>query len=164
MAHRPCSIELRHLRYFIAAADHGSFRKAGVALQITESAISRRIRDLEDGIGVSLFTRHNGGVRVTAAGRQLLTTAIGALDQVEQVRFGGGLLGRGETGAVRIGIFSSLASGFLPELIQSFASKHPDLRLKFVEGGLLRVASAAASRSANAMSARAYETNTRVLC
>ena len=85
MAHRSCSIELRHLRYFIAAADHGSFRKAGVALQITESAISRRIRDLEDGIGVSLFTRHNGGVRVTAAGRQLLTTAIGALDQVEQV-------------------------------------------------------------------------------
>src|SRR5262245_20021772 len=98
MAHRPYTIELRHLRYFIAAADHGSFRKAGVALQITESAISRRIRDLDDGIGVSLFTRHNGGVRVTAAGRQLLTFAIGALDQVEQVRFGGGLLGRGETG------------------------------------------------------------------
>src|SRR5262245_32354291 len=104
MAHRSCSIELRHLRYFIAAADHGSFRKAGVALQITESAISRRIRDLEDGIGVSLFTWHNGGVRITAAGRQLLTFAIGALDQVEQARFGGGLLGRGETGAVHIGI------------------------------------------------------------
>jgi len=136
MAPRPCSIELRHLRYFIAAADHGSFRKAGAALQLTESAISRRIRDLEDGIGVSLFTRHSGGVRITAAGRQLLTFAIGALDQVEQARFGGGLLGRGETGAVRIGVFSSLASGFLSELIQSFASKHPDVRLKFVEGGV----------------------------
>jgi hypothetical protein len=43
---RSSSIELRHLRYFVAAADHGSFRKAGTAVDVKESAISRRIRDL----------------------------------------------------------------------------------------------------------------------
>ena len=40
------AIELRHLRYFVAAVEHGSFRKASVALRVQESAISRRIRDL----------------------------------------------------------------------------------------------------------------------
>lgn len=59
---RTSAIELRHLRYFIAAAEHGSFRKAGVALHVQESAVSRRIRDIEDRLGASLFQRHNGGV------------------------------------------------------------------------------------------------------
>ncbi|WP_244543597.1 LysR family transcriptional regulator [Bosea sp. CRIB-10] len=49
------SIELRHLRYFVAAADHGSFRKAATAVDVKESAVSRRIRDLEDHLGASLF-------------------------------------------------------------------------------------------------------------
>lgn len=53
------SIELRHLRYFVAAAEHGSFRKAGGALEVKESSISRSVRDLEDEIGVSLFIRHS---------------------------------------------------------------------------------------------------------
>jgi DNA-binding transcriptional LysR family regulator len=47
MAKLPKSIELRHLRYFLAAAEHGSFRKAAVALGVQESSMSRRIRDLE---------------------------------------------------------------------------------------------------------------------
>lgn len=128
-------IELRQLRYFVVAAEHGSFRKAGVALEVAESAVSRRIRDLEDTIGVSLFTRHSGGVRTTAAGRQVLTIAAGVLDRVEQVKSSAGSLGRGETGTVHVGIFSSLASGFLPQLVRAFALGHPDVRLKFFEGG-----------------------------
>ena len=48
MAKQHGQIEFRHLRYFIAAAEHGSFRKAGAAIGVQESAISRRIRDLVD--------------------------------------------------------------------------------------------------------------------
>lgn len=51
------AIELRHLRYFVAAVEHGSFRKASVALRVQESAISRRIRDLEGHLGVAVFNR-----------------------------------------------------------------------------------------------------------
>ncbi|WP_216279313.1 LysR family transcriptional regulator [Rhodobacter sp. 24-YEA-8] len=50
------AIELRHLRFFVSAAEHGSFRKAGTALDLSQSAISRGIADLEDQIGASLFT------------------------------------------------------------------------------------------------------------
>ena len=66
-------MELRHLRYFVAAAEHGSFRKAASALGIRESAVSRRIRDLEDHLGASLFQRHNGGVILTLAGQRFAT-------------------------------------------------------------------------------------------
>lgn len=60
-AKRPDSIELRHLRYFVAAAEHGSFRKTGPALGRSQAAISRSIGDLEDQIGASLFHRHTWG-------------------------------------------------------------------------------------------------------
>ena len=48
------AIELRHLRYVVAAAEHGSFRRAAQALGLQQSAIGRRIRDLEDEIGAAL--------------------------------------------------------------------------------------------------------------
>ena len=65
-------LAFRHLRYFVTAAEHGSFRKAAAALGIQESTVSRRIRDLEDHLGASLFQRHNGGVMLTLAGHRLL--------------------------------------------------------------------------------------------
>ena len=48
------AIELRHLRYVVAAAEHGSFRRAAQALGLQQSAIGRPIRDLEDEIGAAL--------------------------------------------------------------------------------------------------------------
>lgn len=62
-------MELRHLRYFLAA-DDGSYRKAGVALGVQESSISCRIRGLEDQLGASLFQRLMAWVRLTFAGQR----------------------------------------------------------------------------------------------
>src|SRR5690606_12282422 len=59
------AVRLNQLRYFITTVDYGSFRKAAAALSVQESSISRRIRDLEDELGASLFMRHAGGVRLT---------------------------------------------------------------------------------------------------
>jgi len=53
------SIALRHLRYFVAAAEHGGLRKAGVALEVKESSISRSVRDLE----AALFHRRGSSPR-----------------------------------------------------------------------------------------------------
>ena len=55
------AIEFRQIRYLVAAADHGSFRKAATALNVRESAIIHRIRDLEDEIGVALLVRDYTG-------------------------------------------------------------------------------------------------------
>ncbi|MPZ36269.1 MAG: LysR family transcriptional regulator [Rhodospirillales bacterium] len=58
-------IELKHLRYIEAAERLGSFRKAAESISIRQSNLSRRIRDLEEMLGVRLFDRTSGGVRGT---------------------------------------------------------------------------------------------------
>lgn len=128
-------MELRHLRYAIAAAEHGSFRRAARALRVQESAISRRIRDLEMEVGTSLFVRYSGGVCLTYAGQQFVYRARRALDQIRLATKGVTAAAQAEDGLVRIGIFSSLASGFLAELFSAFNTKHSRVRLEFIEGG-----------------------------
>jgi Bacterial regulatory helix-turn-helix protein, lysR family len=54
---KPGAVELRHPHYFIAAAEHGSFRKAGNAIGVQQSSLGRRIRDPEYQLGTSLFYR-----------------------------------------------------------------------------------------------------------
>lgn len=129
------TIEMRHLHYVVAAAERGSFRRAAKALKIHESAISRRIRDLEDEIGVALFIRHHGGVDLTHAGKGFLVHARKAIGQIGDAAMDAGSFGRGEAGVVRIGIFSSLASGFLADLIRAYTAGNPGARPDLVEGG-----------------------------
>jgi DNA-binding transcriptional LysR family regulator len=128
-------MELRHLRYVVAAAEHGSFRRAAMALDIRESAVSRRIRDLEDEVGAALFIRHHGGVRLTYAGQRFLYRTLRALNEIERAAADAGSFGRGEAGTVRIGIFTSLASGFLSDLLRAYVSANPGVRPDLIEGG-----------------------------
>jgi DNA-binding transcriptional LysR family regulator len=127
--------ELRHLRYFIVSAEYGSFRRAAEVLGIRASAVSRRIRDLEGEVGGALFIRHSGGVKLTYAGEQFVSSARQILKQIGEAAYGVRTARRGEDGVVRIGIFSSLASGFLAELFQAYNAGHAGVRLDFFEGG-----------------------------
>jgi LysR family hca operon transcriptional activator len=77
-------MELRHLRYFIAVAEAGSLSvAAGKRLHTTQPSLSRQIRDLEDQVGVALFTRNARGVELTDAGRAFIDHARLALHQVD---------------------------------------------------------------------------------
>lgn len=127
-------IQIRHIQYVIAAADHGSFRRASAALGVEESAISRRIRDLEARLGASLFVRSTGGVRLTQAGKQFVQRGRKAISQIGLAKAEVSAMGRGDSGHVRIGIFSSLACGFLSDLIICFGQRHGAVRLTFVDG------------------------------
>lgn len=126
-------IELHHLRYFVAAAEHGSFRKAGASLGIQQSALSRRIRDLEDRIGTSLFHRHSTGVRLTFAGQRFLPRARKTLRYLSQGTADIAAMGRAEAGCLRIGILSSLASGFLANLLRNFSGSRA-ICIELVDG------------------------------
>ena len=107
-------MELRHLRYFLAVADALNFTKAAAQLRIAQPALSRRVRDLEDEIGVDLLKRSPRGVILTAEGklflektRQLLKLAD---ESVEQVR----ALARGQFGDLHIGYGTSDQSKVRP--------------------------------------------------
>ena len=127
-------VQVRHIRYVIAAADHGSFRRAAAALGVQESAVSRRVRDLEDRLGAPLFTRSTGGVQLTQAGKQFVQRGRKALSQIGLARAEVTAIGRGEDGEIRVGIFSSLASGFLSDLFQAFGQRHKSVKLLFTDG------------------------------
>lgn len=127
-------IRLQQLRCFLAATDHGSFRKAAVALTINESSVSRQIRDLEDELGASLFLRHSAGVRLTVAGQEFLRSARGALRQIDVGASKVAAVGRVEQGSLKVGVFSSLASGFLFDLLREFGKLHPNVRVEISDG------------------------------
>lgn len=134
MTRKTGEIELRHLRYFVAACEHGSFRKAAAAVGVQESSISRRIRDYEDSIGVSLFHRHNCGVSQTLAGERCLRRARKILRYIGEGDEDISSIGRSEMGRVRVGIFSSLASGFLSDLLRTYGLKHAGVEIDFIVG------------------------------
>ncbi|AZI35832.1 LysR family transcriptional regulator [Caenibius tardaugens] len=127
-------MNVQQLRYFVAASDFGSFRKAGAALGVQESTISRRIRDLEDDLGSALFRRHSGGVCLTIAGQRLLSRARKVLRYVSEGAEIVGAVGRVKDGHLRVGIYTSLASGFLLELLKSFGEQHGGVQLEIADG------------------------------
>lgn len=123
-------VRLRHLHYFVAVAEAGSIRKASRALGIAQSSISRRIRDMEDELGASLFHRNQNGVALTDAGRRFLPRARTALRQIAVGVHEVAAAGAVSAGQIRIGIFSSLASGFLPNLLRAYHERYPDIAIQ----------------------------------
>src|ERR1700731_2945901 len=80
-------MELRHLRYFVAIAESGSFTVAAKQrVNTAQPSLSRQIRELEAEVGVQLLIRSRRGIELTAAGRAFLDHARIALDQAEAGR------------------------------------------------------------------------------
>lgn len=117
----------------LLVAEQLSFRRAADVLGIRQSAVSRRIQALEDSLGVSIFERHHGGVRLTTAGMRFLAVARSALTQLDIAAQVAGAAGRGENGELHIGICSSIAAGFLRDLIQHFFNHHSNVDLEIRE-------------------------------
>jgi DNA-binding transcriptional LysR family regulator len=128
-------VAIEHLHYVVAASRWGSFRRAAASLGIEQSAISRRIQDLEDELGASLFNRHSGGVILTSAGKKFVRHARQALSEVSHAAADVGPIGRGDEGLVRVGIFSSLASGFLAQMLRAYSDRYAGVHIDIVEGG-----------------------------
>ncbi len=126
--------ELRHLRYVLAAAEQRSFRGAARSLCVEPSTISRRIRDLEDSIGAALFNRGHAGITLTHAGERFIRRARKALNQLAHATLDVGAIGQGQQGLVRIGLMSSMASGFIAELVDAYAADHAQVRIDYIEG------------------------------
>ncbi|MBZ9937003.1 LysR family transcriptional regulator [Mesorhizobium sp. BR1-1-16] len=126
--------DIKHLKFLIAAADHGSFRKAAAALKVQESAISRRIRDIEDQIGASLFLRRPDGISLTLAGQRFLHRVRQALAHLREGAHEVATIGRAEHGHIKVGLFSTLASGFLSALFRRYDEEHAGVHVDFVEG------------------------------
>lgn len=123
------SMELRDLRYFAAIAETYSFTRAAEQLRLSQPALSRQIRDLEDEIGKPLFERTSQGVRPTPAGRVLLRGAkrlLAASDALlAEVR------GKPEDGLapLRLAHFGPLSALHLAPFLRRVVRRFPRVRL-----------------------------------
>jgi DNA-binding transcriptional LysR family regulator len=119
------AVDLVHLRYAVAAADHGSFRRAAEALLLRQSTLSRCIRQLEERIEMIVFKRSSGGVRATQAGRGFLRMARSILEQMDTLVASTHSTGRGEAGRLAIGFHTSLSVGNLGATLIDYAYRFP---------------------------------------
>ncbi len=124
---------LKHLPHFVAAAEAGGFQAAAERLHIVQSALSRRISELESELGVQLFERRHQGVRLTQAGEMLLKDARRLLHDVERVRRGIQLFDRGENAVLHVGFnSSSLLQAPIVNALQVMRQQHPGIALKLM--------------------------------
>lgn len=131
MIHDP--LEIRHLRYFLAVAEAGSFSRAADRLGVSQPAISQQMRDLEAGLRVSLFQRRGKRILLTAAGLVFQEHARAILRQLENFL---DELSRDSVqlrGALHLGIVPWLDVALVPQLLGRFAAKHPNVNLTVTE-------------------------------
>jgi DNA-binding transcriptional LysR family regulator len=100
-------IELRHLKYFAAVIEHETLGRAAEEVGITQPALSRQVRDLEDEIGVSLLQRSARGTRPTLAGESFYSDAKRILAAADQLRMEAHRALRGTARRCVIGVASS---------------------------------------------------------
>ena len=133
------AVDLVHLRYAVAAADHSSFRQAAEALLLPQTKLSRCVRQLEERIGMIVFDRSSGGVQVTQAGRDFLRTARSILEQMDTLVASAHSAGRGEAGRLAIGFYTSLSAGNLRAILIEYAKRFPQVEIGMIEGSRTRL-------------------------
>ncbi len=127
-------VKLASISQALVVAEHLSFSRAAQILGVRQSAVSRRVRELKDELGVSLFERDAGGVRLTEAGRRFLERSRSALAEIDYAIKSAASAGRGAEGSLRIGVVSSLSAGFVRELLGAYYDSHRAIAMDFVEG------------------------------
>lgn len=126
-------VELRHLRYFVALSEELHFGRAARRLNISQPPLSLQIRQLEEELGVALFSRKRR-VELTPAGQEFLKYVKGALQQIQQGARSAQRVERGERGQLNVGFISSMASTYMPWLLRVFRDRFPDVELVLNEG------------------------------
>ncbi len=124
-------IDLKHLRYAVAAADHGSFRKAAEALNIEQSTLSRRIVELEHATSTRLFRRSSGGAAVSTFGYEFIRMARSVLEQIDE--FSPSEVATSRKELLRVGFCTSLSVGGLRTALLDFHQRFPQFRLEMLE-------------------------------
>jgi DNA-binding transcriptional LysR family regulator len=127
------AFDLISISHALAVADQGSFNRAATSLGVRQSVVSRRVRSLENEIGVSLFERRGNSIHKTFAGSKFLQDTKKILEHLEQAAQSARNAGKGRQGEVRVGVQISLTDDFIRDIIQRFQADHPCVWLRFIE-------------------------------
>ncbi len=119
---------------FVKTVEYGSFTKAAEILNYTQSGISRMIADLEKEWGVTLLERSKNGVKPTSDGVKLLPYAQNLCTDFDKLKMQVDELNGLQSGLIRIGTFSSVATHWLPNIIKEFQKDYPNIDYELLLG------------------------------
>lgn len=127
-------MEFVDLQYFVSIAETGSFTKSALHNNVAQSALSRRVRDLEVEMGTALFYRNGRGVVLTEAGETFLTAARAILAQRETLRQDMRRVAGELDGTVKLAVPPSVGLVLLAPLLRQIRAEHPRIRMRVMEG------------------------------
>lgn len=119
---------------FVKTAEYGSFTKAAEILNYSQSSVSRMINDLEKEWNITLLERGIGGVKLTSDGTKLLPYAKNLVADFEELQTKAEEINGLQSGLIRIGTFSSVATHWLPNIIKEFQKDYPKIDYELLLG------------------------------
>jgi DNA-binding transcriptional LysR family regulator len=123
------NVDMRLLRYFVAVAEEGTLTRAAERLFVSQPALTKQIKQLEDQLGVGLFTRSRAGMSLTGPGRTLAERVPALLarwdDALRETRAAATLAAR----VLRVGSVASAANEATPQIIAAFTRRRPGWRV-----------------------------------
>lgn len=123
-------MELRHLRYFVAVAEAENVSRAALKVHVSQPALSRQVRDLEEELGFLLLERTAKSVRLTDAGRVFLIEARELLKRSEQAVAKARAIATNGSGELQVGYAPSPTVRILPPTLRAFQARMPKVRVR----------------------------------
>lgn len=132
--HRRIIMNIQKYMAFVKAVEYGSFTRAAEAMGYTQSAISRMIHDLESEWGITLFERGRSGTTLTSDGLKLLPQLKRICNEHEILMMQVEDLHDVQSGIIRIGTFSSVATHWVPNMLKFFKEDYPNIDFELLLG------------------------------
>ena len=133
-------IDFLGIEAFLSIAERGSFHRAATHLNLSQTALSHRMRKLEDDLGVELFTRTTRQVALTPAGIELLPRARRMFDEITASYEALRARGRERQERVAIGCLPTIATAHLPPVLEAFSALHPSIRVQIHDASAQEIA------------------------
>src|SRR5262245_9725241 len=130
---------LRDLEAFLGVTRSGNFSRAAKSLNMSQPALTVRIRHLESALGVRLLDRTTRSVALTQIGREVLPVVERVLGEISAVALNARDLAERRRGLVTVAALPSIASGLLPAAIAEFRTSHPGITVRLRDGVAQRV-------------------------
>ena len=154
-------LKFRHLRMLDALARHQSLTRASAAIGLTQPALTKMLRDVEDLLGGPLFERHARGLRATATGQLVIRYARSALGELRRLEDELDLAGEGSQAAmVVVGALPIAAVGVMPAAIIRARREYPHLQIRLVEGRMETLAEQLEAGELDLLVGRLYPSET----
>jgi len=133
----PSQIKMHQLRAFVSVARQGSIRAASRTMNLSQPALTKSIKELEEGLGARLFIRRRQGVMLTDCGEAFFKRASLILEELRVAQEDISQRLGGTSGRVNLGVGASIARTIMPEVVDRFHREFPDVKVRIAEGQLV---------------------------